>query len=76
MDCRRDNGGPWAAVGAPGVDVESTLPGGRYGALTGSSVAAANVSGVAALAAAAAPYARGEELYTAVTGSSSFNPSA
>jgi subtilisin family serine protease len=38
------------AVSAPGVDVLTTFPGGRYDYASGSSLAAANVSGVVALA--------------------------
>ena len=42
--------GPWVTLGAPGVNVFSALPGNKYGTLSGSSAAAAYVSGVAALA--------------------------
>jgi thermitase len=49
--------GPWVRLGAPGLGVRATLPGGAYGGRTGSSAAAAQVSGVAALALAAAPSA-------------------
>jgi thermitase len=49
--------GAWVALGAPGADVYSALPGGAYGAKSGSSMAAAHVAGVAALAATAAPNA-------------------
>jgi subtilisin family serine protease len=37
------------AVAAPGVDILTTTPGGRYDFLSGSSLAAAEVTGVAAL---------------------------
>ena len=40
-------------VAAPGEDILSTLPGGSYGLMSGTSMAAANASGVAALAASA-----------------------
>ena len=40
-------------LSAPGEDILSTLPGGNYGLASGTSMAAANASGVAALAASA-----------------------
>jgi subtilisin family serine protease len=43
------NRGPYIAVAAPGVDVLVPAPGGTYQLTTGTSVAAAEVSGVAAL---------------------------
>jgi subtilisin family serine protease len=43
------NFGPKVAFLAPGVNIVSTLPGGKYGALTGTSQAAAHVSGLIAL---------------------------
>jgi subtilisin family serine protease len=43
------NRGPYIAVAAPGVDVLVPAPGGTYQITTGTSVAAAEVSGVAAL---------------------------
>ena len=48
------NFGPTSVdLSAPGEDILSTLPGGTYGLLSGTSMAAANASGVAALAASA-----------------------
>jgi len=43
------NHGDWVSLGAPGVDIYSTLPGDGYGYETGTSPAAALVSGGAAL---------------------------
>ncbi len=40
--------GPSVELAAPGVDVQSTLPGGKYGFMSGSSMAAPHVSGLAA----------------------------
>jgi subtilisin family serine protease len=47
--------GPQVALAAPGENILSTLPGGAYGRLSGSSMAAAVVSGVAARVWAARP---------------------
>lgn len=47
--------GPQVAVAAPGEGILSTLPGGRFGQLSGTSMAAAIVSGVAARVWAARP---------------------
>jgi subtilisin family serine protease len=43
------NRGPYVAVAAPGVDILVAAPGARYDMTTGTSVAAAHVSGLAAL---------------------------
>ena len=44
------NHGDWVDIAAPGFKVYSELPGGEYGLETGTSPAAAHISGVAALA--------------------------
>ena len=41
--------GDWVDVAAPGVDIYSTLPGNKYGSKSGTSMAAAHVSGLAGL---------------------------
>jgi len=41
--------GDWVDVAAPGVDIYSTLPGNKYGCKSGTSMAAAHVSGLAGL---------------------------
>jgi thermitase len=41
--------GDWVDVAAPGVDIYSTLPGNQYGSKSGTSMAAAHVSGLAGL---------------------------
>ncbi len=43
------NRGDWVEIAAPAVQVQSTLPGNRYGSITGTSMACPHVSGVAAL---------------------------
>jgi thermitase len=41
--------GEWVDLAAPGVDIYSTLPGNQYGSKSGTSMAAAHVSGLAGL---------------------------
>jgi thermitase len=50
----KSNYGDWVDAYAPGVDIYSTFPGNNYGYQSGTSVASAYVSGVAALAFASA----------------------
>jgi subtilisin family serine protease len=52
-------GGEGAALTAPGHDVPTTLPGGRWSLVNGSSYAAAHVSGLMALIRQREPRARG-----------------
>ncbi len=43
------NYGNWVDICAPGSDIRSTIPGGKYGFMSGTSMACPHVSGVAAL---------------------------
>lgn len=49
------NHGPWVAVAGPGVEVLSTTPGDSFAFVSGTSLAAAQLSGVLALLAAVVP---------------------
>ncbi len=49
-------------IGAPGVDIYSTVKDGRYGSMSGTSMACPHVSGVAALVVSAFPNASNEEI--------------
>ncbi|NDG78571.1 MAG: hypothetical protein EBX47_03935 [Synechococcaceae bacterium WB8_1B_057] len=56
-------------VAAPGSSILSTLPGNKYGSLSGTSMATPHVAGALALLAAAAPQATGAQLKEAVLNS-------
>ncbi len=56
------NRGPQVAVAAPGVDILAAAPGGTYQVTSGTSVAAAHASGVAALLLARKPGLKPEEV--------------
>jgi len=62
-DC---NGAIKPNVTAPGVYIRSTLPGGGYGAMTGTSMAAPQVSGLVALMRQKNPNATVDEIKTAI----------
>lgn len=63
------NRGGYVAIAAPGVDVLTPLPGGKYGLSSGTSMSAAFVSGVAALMILRKPDLTPPELRAALTGS-------
>ena len=54
--------GHFMSVAAPGQEVPTTLPGGRWGLASGSSIAAAHVSGMVALIRQLAPSLRPEQV--------------
>ncbi len=56
-------------IGAPGVSVNSTLPGNTYGAYSGTSMATPHVTGAAALYAAANPGATAAQIKSAILAS-------
>jgi subtilisin family serine protease len=56
-------------VGAPGVGILSTLPGGGYGSISGTSFAAPQVTGTVALLASVRPNASVAEIRSAILGS-------
>ncbi|NBP81998.1 hypothetical protein EBU58_15075, partial [bacterium] len=62
-------------IGAPGVDILSTLPNDSYGMQQGTSMAAPHVAGVAALLAAYSPSATSQEIRQAILSSAVPNPS-
>lgn len=53
-------------IGAPGVDIYSTLPGNSYGSYSGTSMASPHVSGAVALLAAADPQASASDIRDAI----------
>jgi len=61
--------GPQVALAAPGEAVLSTLPGGRYGQLSGTSMAAALVTGAAARVWQARPSLQASQVARILTGS-------
>ena len=61
-------------IGAPGVDIYSTLPGNSYGNNSGTSMAAPHVTGVIALLAAEYPNATASELRDAIFAGATANP--
>ncbi len=63
-------------LGAPGVGIYSTLPGGTYGSYSGTSMATPHVTGAAALYAAAHPGASANTIMAALLSSAQATPTA
>lgn len=61
------NRGSYIAIAAPGVDILTALPGGKYGVSSGTSLSAAFMSGLAALMLARNPALTPEDLRLALT---------
>lgn len=58
--------GPEVDLCAPGVEILSTIPGGKYAKMSGTSVACPHVSGVAALAWGARPSSDNEQIWNLI----------
>lgn len=70
---RESNYGAGVDIAAPGLDIFSSLPGNRYGLLSGTSQAAAFVSGAVALLKANAPELTVEEIKSVIISSARHN---
>jgi subtilisin family serine protease len=70
---RESNYGAGVDIAAPGLDIFSSLPGNRYGLLSGTSQAAAFVSGAVALLKANAPGLKVDEIKSAILSSAKHN---
>ena len=62
-------------IGAPGSDIDSTAPGNAYGRMSGTSMAAAHVTGAAALYKSGRPAASAAEVRSAILGLAVDTPS-